>query len=114
MKDTFELYNLDVTVIGDKTTFACDHTPGLAFQVNGEDLIFVKRFSMYTLASLIPLLPAKQRNTHANDWMTSDDIISCPDPNCGARFKISRTGRTTYRHGEVTRNPLNDADKASS
>ena len=28
-------------------------------------------FSIYSLAAVLPLLPAKQRPTHANDWMTT-------------------------------------------
>jgi len=52
------------------------------------------------------LLPAKQRETHPHDWMTTDTEIACPDPHCGAIFRISRTGQTTFRHSEVTRVPL--------
>jgi hypothetical protein len=38
--------------------------------------------------------------------MTTDAEIACPDPYCGGRFRITRTGTTTFRHGEVTRVPL--------
>ena len=44
--------------------------------------------------------------TDANDWMTTDTDIACPDPNCGAVFRISRTGETVFRHGDVTAVPL--------
>ena len=30
--------------------------------------------------------------------MGTDDIITCPDPNCGARFKITRVGTRTFRY----------------
>ena len=63
-------------------------------------------FSLYALAALLPLLPAKQRPTHANDWMTTDTEIACPDPNCGARFHITRIGRRAFRHRDVTAVPL--------
>ena len=63
-------------------------------------------FSMYALAALLPLLPAKQRVTHPHDWMTTDTDIACPDPNCGARFRITRTARRSFRHSEVTAVPL--------
>ena len=56
-----------------------------------------------------PLLPAKQRVTHPNDWMTTDAEVACPDPHCGARFRITRTGLRTFRHSEVTAVPLPDA-----
>jgi uncharacterized repeat protein (TIGR04076 family) len=67
-------------------------------------------FSMYALAALLPLLPAKQRETNPNDWMTTDADIACPDPNCGARFRITRTGRRTFRHQDVTAVPLPPRD----
>ena len=56
--------------------------------------------------ALLPLIPAKQRPTAAADWMTTDALIACPDPNCGARFRISRTGLRRFRHGECTVVPL--------
>ncbi len=37
-------------------------------------------FSIYSLAALLPLLPAKQRQTDPNDWMTTDAEVACPDP----------------------------------
>jgi hypothetical protein len=44
--------------------------------------------------------------TDANDWMTTDSDVACPDPHCGARFRITRTGLRTLRHSEVTVVPL--------
>jgi uncharacterized repeat protein (TIGR04076 family) len=81
---------------------------GHAFSVEGENLIFEgnNKFSLYTIAALLPLLPAKQRETHQNDWMTSDERIACPDPNCGARFKIVRTGKHIFKHADVTKEPI--------
>lgn len=104
--DSFTLRCLEVIVEGDPKTFACDHQPGLAIRVVGEDLIFVNgRFSMYALAALLPLLPAKQREVHRNDWMGTDEIIACPDPNCKAKFRIRRegTGTSRHRHSETTK-----------
>lgn len=108
MKDTFTLYMLDVSVTGDPHTFACSHTVGHAFTAKGENIIFDElnnQFSMYALAALLPLLPAKQRPTVANDWMTSDDTIACPDPHCGAQFVITRRDQTTYQRSDVTKTP---------
>lgn len=48
--------------------------------------------------------------THENDWMTTDAEIACPDPNCGARFRITRTQKSTFRHSETTVVPLRDDD----
>lgn len=108
LDDSFTLFNLEVSVVGNPDTFVCSHTPGLAFLVVGENLVFdhTNRFSMYALAALLPLLPAKQRPTHPNDWMTTDALIACPDPHCGASFKIERAGQNTFRHTDVTKVPL--------
>ncbi len=113
-EDLFSIFDLKVDVVGDPKTFVCSHTLGEAFRVEGENLIFPAerpRFSLYSLAALLPLIPAKQRDTHPNDWMTTDAEISCPDPFCGAKFRITRTGRRSFRHAEVTRVPLRQNEK---
>lgn len=105
--DRFELFDLRVEVIAGERPMVCRHRLGHAFDVHGENLVFAHpTFSMYALAALLPLLPAKQRDTHANDWMTTDADIACPDPNCGARFRITRTGRRAFLHRDVTVVPL--------
>lgn len=106
--DAFELYDLRVEVIAGERPMVCSHREGHAFDVQGENLVFAgpSSFSLYALAALLPLLPAKQRDTHRNDWMTTDTDIACPDPNCGARFRITRTARRSFRHSEVTVVPL--------
>ncbi len=67
--------------------------------------------SIYSLAAVLPLLAAKQRPTHANDWMTSDAEIACPDPNCGSRLRITRTGLRRFSHAATTAVPLPDAGR---
>ncbi len=105
--DEFTLWNLRVEVIAGEREMVCNHRVGDYFELSGENLSFPagQTFPLYPLAALLPLLPAKQRETHPNDWMTTDSIIACPDPHCGGLFKITRTGRSTFRHGEVTRVP---------
>ena len=63
-------------------------------------------FSIYSLAALLPLLPAKQRQTHKHDWMTSDAEVACPDPNCSTRLRITRTGLRRFSHAQTTAVPL--------
>jgi uncharacterized repeat protein (TIGR04076 family) len=108
MDDGFQLYDLRVEVVATERPMVCGHRAGDWFEVHGENLHFPdgQAFSMYALAALLPLLPAKQRMTHEHDWMTTDTDIACPDPNCGARFRITRTGVRTFRHSEVTVVPL--------
>lgn len=106
--DEFTLWDLRVEVVGDVSEMVCNHQAGDYFELSGEDFTLPpgQSFPIYPLAALLPLLPAKQRDTDPNDWMTTDAEVACPDPNCGARFRITRTGRRTFRHGEVTRVPL--------
>jgi uncharacterized repeat protein (TIGR04076 family) len=103
--DGFDLYDLRVEVIGppDKQIY-CGAKIGDYFDLEGEKLILPpgQGFSIYSLAALLPLLPAKQRLTHPNDWMSTDADVACPDPNCPTRFRIKRTGIRHFRRSEVT------------
>lgn len=106
--DSFELFDLRVEVIATERAMVCSHAAGDWFEVRGENLTLPtgQAFSIYALSALLPLLPAKQRVTHPHDWMTTDTDIACPDPHCGARFRITRLGKRTFRHGDVTAVPL--------
>ncbi|MEJ2202566.1 MAG: TIGR04076 family protein [Gemmatimonadota bacterium] len=106
--EAFELYDLRVEVEEGDAPMVCNHPAGSWFEVRGENLIFPEgqTFPLYPLAAILPLLPAKQRDTHPNDWMTTDAVVACPDPYCGGRFRITRAGRRTFRHSDVTAVPL--------
>ena len=100
----FWLYDLEVeTVVADRVA-VCRHVEGERFRVEGETLVFDgdTRVSMYALAALLPLLPAKQRPTDAADWMTTDAEIACPDPHCGGRFRVKRGEKRWFSHAETT------------
>ena len=107
--DVFELYDLKVEVVSPPgQTIYCGAKPGDSFEMRGEMLHFPdgQGFSIYSLAALLPLLPAKQRKTHPNDWMSTDAEVACPDPNCPTRFRITRLGLRQFRHAETTAVPL--------
>ena len=111
--DEFTLYDLRVEVVAGDKPMVCNHAVGDYFELSGENLSMPagQTFPIYPLAALLPLLPAKQRETHPHDWMTTDMELACPDPLCGARFRITRMGKTTFRHSEVTRVPLVNGDE---
>ena len=107
--DRFELVDLRVEVVAPEgVPIQCNARVGDWFEVRGELLHFPpgQPFSMYSLAALLPLLPAKQRPTHPNDWMSTDAEVACPDPHCPTRFRITRLGRRVFSHAQTTAVPL--------
>ncbi|TPN85577.1 TIGR04076 family protein [Mesorhizobium sp. CU2] len=107
--DGFELFDLRVeAVIPDGKPIYCGAKPGDFFELKGEMLSLPagRGFSIYSIAAVLPLLAAKQRPTHQNDWMTSDAEIACPDPNCASRLRIVRLGKRRFSHAETTAVPL--------
>lgn len=108
--EEYLLYDLRIETIAhpEGKPFVCNHPVGSWFELRGENLHFPpgQPFPLYPLAALLPLLPAKQRETDASDWMTTDTIIACPDPHCGGRFQITRTGKRRFRHSETSAVPL--------
>lgn len=115
--DLFDLFDLRVEVVAGDRPMVCDHSEGEYFDVIGEMIVFPESgraaFPLFPLAALLPLLPAKQRPTHENDWMTTDAEVACPDPHCGARFRITRTGARSFSHAETTVIPLTQPDTQS-
>ena len=107
--DSFEIFDLRVEVVAPEGgPIYCGAKPGDHFELRGEMLYLPpgQGISIYSLASVLPLLAAKQRETHPNDWMTSDAEIACPDPNCGSRLRIVRLGKRRFSHADTTAVPL--------
>ena len=108
--DTFELYDLRIEVVGCQPgkKMVCNHPVGAYFEVSGENLSLPpgQTFPIYPLAALLPLIPAKQRITHENDWMSTDMDVACPDPHCGGIFRIKRVGKKVFHHSDVSAVPI--------
>lgn len=104
--DEFQLYDIKVEVVScrDGYKMVCNHQLGDHFFVSGENLSLPagQSFPLFPLAALLPLIPAKQRTTDPNDWMSTDQEVACPDPNCGGIFKIIRLDKKVFRHSDVT------------
>lgn len=106
--DGFELYDLKVEVVAPPgAKLYCSAKVGDSFELRGEVLHLPdgQGFSIYSLAAVLPLLAAKQRVTDANDWMSTDAEVACPDPGCPSRLRITRLGRRRFLHHEVTATP---------
>lgn len=103
---TFRLYDLRVEIVAVKPGLeaVCNHRLGDAFEVSGENLSIPagKTFSMYALAAVLPLLPAKQRMSDEHDWINHDEYVACPDPACEALMRITRTGIREFKLEDVT------------
>ena len=107
--DGFELYDLRVEVVAPAgARLLCGARVGDWFELRGEMLTLPpgQGFSIYSLAAVLPLLAAKQRQSEPADWMTSDAEVACPDPNCPSRLRITRIGRRRFSHAEVSAVPL--------
>jgi uncharacterized repeat protein (TIGR04076 family) len=107
MSDTFELFDLRVTIEDIRGHCTCDHEVGDWFELRSGKLSLPagRSFCLYALQSTLPLLPAKQRPLHPNDWMTTDTRVVCPDPLCGTVMRIDRTERRVLHHGDVSALP---------
>nr|WP_255643708.1 TIGR04076 family protein [Actinoplanes polyasparticus] len=59
-------------------------------------------FCVYALASVLPLLAAKQRDLPAGDRLAQDSHFICPDPEERLVMKVERTGRRTMNSEDLT------------
>jgi uncharacterized repeat protein (TIGR04076 family) len=112
LDDHFDLYDLRVEVVAPAgAKLYCGAVPGDYFELSGEMLTLPpgQGMSIYSIASVLPFLSAKQRPTDANDWMTSDAEIACPDPNCPSRLRITRLAPRRFSRAATTATPRESA-----
>ena len=57
---------------------------------------------MFALQAVLPLLPAKQRDLPAGDWLEQDSLVCCPDPEERVIMRIERIGRRRLETSELT------------
>jgi uncharacterized repeat protein (TIGR04076 family) len=100
-----ELYDLRVTVERIEGRSVCGLEVGDYFEVTESSRIRIpegKHFCMYALSAVLPLLPAKQRELAAGDWLEQDSLVCCPDPDERVVMRIERIGKRTLRTSELT------------
>ena len=103
--DSFALYDLRVTVAEIGGRSVCGLQVGDYFEVRNSSQVVIppgKHFCMFALAAVLPLLPAKQRELHENDWLTEDRLVACPDPEERLIMKIERLDPVTLRRSDLT------------
>ena len=110
--DEFSLYDLKVEVIHQEPgkPLVCKHKLGDTFFVRGSlvEIPAGQTFGLYAMLAVLPFVPARQRPTARGDWMSSDSVIGCTDPHCGAGFRMTRLETKTYNRAAHTVVPLTD------
>jgi uncharacterized repeat protein (TIGR04076 family) len=105
MSREFELYDLRVTIERIEGRSVCGLQVGDYFELTESNRVRIpagKHFCMYALGSVLPLLAAKQRQLAANDWLESDSLVACPDPDERLIMRIERTARRTMNSDDLT------------
>ncbi len=100
-----ELFDLRVTVESIEGRSVCGLAVGDWFElVNSSELRLPdgKHFCIFALQSVLPLLPAKQRQLPANDWIERDSLVCCPDPEERVIMRIERIGRRSLDSSGLT------------
>jgi uncharacterized repeat protein (TIGR04076 family) len=105
MTDTFELYDLRVTVVEIQGRSVCGLSVGDYFELTESSRLRLppgQHFCIYALQSVLPLLPARQRALDAADWMSRDTLVACPDPDERLIMKIERIGKQRLNTDDLT------------
>lgn len=100
-----ELYDIRVTVERIEGRSVCGLQEGDYFEVTDSNELHLPdggHFCIYALQSVLPLIPAKQRQLPANDWLEQDSLVACPDPDERVIMRIERTGTRRLRTGDLT------------
>jgi uncharacterized repeat protein (TIGR04076 family) len=99
------LFDLRVTVERIEGRSVCGLEVGDYFEVTESSRIRIpvgRHFCIYALQSVLPLLPAKQRQLPQSDWLEQDSLVCCPDPDERVVMRIERIGERTLRTEELT------------
>lgn len=100
-----EIYDLRVSVESIGGRSVCGLVPGDYFEVTNSAELRIpegKHFCMYAIASVLSLLPAKQRKMASDDWLEQDSLVACPDPEEKLVMKIERIGLVKLDASDLT------------
>jgi uncharacterized repeat protein (TIGR04076 family) len=90
-----KLHDLRVTVERIEGRSVCGLAVGDFFEVTESSRLRIpagRHFCMYALAAVLPLLAAKQRQLPADDWLETESLVCCPDPEERLVMRIERVG----------------------
>jgi uncharacterized repeat protein (TIGR04076 family) len=100
-----ELYDLRVVVESIEGRPVCGLSVGDYVELTESSRLRIpagRHFCLYALAAVLPLLPAKQRQLPESDWLESDCLVACPDPEERLIMRITRTARRSLRAADLT------------
>ncbi|MGO9658489.1 MAG: TIGR04076 family protein [Acidimicrobiales bacterium] len=100
-----ELWDLRVTVDSIEGRSVCGLSVGDYFEVTQSSHLTVppgRHFCIYALAAVLPLLPAKQRALAEDDWLETEALVCCPDPDERLVMRVERLGRASFGPQELT------------
>lgn len=100
-----ELFDLRVTVERIEGRSVCGMRPGDYFELLRSSEVHIpagRHFCVFALQAVLPLLPAKQRQLPAADWLERDTLVCCPDPDERLIMRIERIARRRMDSAELT------------
>ena len=101
----FKIYDLRVTVHEIRGRSVCGMQVGDYFELIESSKLIIpqgKHFCIYALGAVLPLLPAKQRQMDEADWLESDILVACPDPEEQMIMRIERIRERSMDSGDLT------------
>jgi uncharacterized repeat protein (TIGR04076 family) len=101
----FKLYDLRVTVERIEGRSVCGLNVGDYFELTESSRLRIppgQHFCIFALGAIMPLLAAKQRQLSENDWLASDMLVACPDPDERLIMRIERLEERTLDRDELT------------
>ena len=104
-QDVTELADLRVVVERIEGRSVCGMAVGDYLEVTRSSQVRIpegRHFCLYALASLLPLLPAKQRALAPGDWLAQDCHVACPDPEERLVMRVERLGTSRIPTSELT------------
>jgi uncharacterized repeat protein (TIGR04076 family) len=99
------LYDLRVTVERIEGRSVCGLRVGDFFELTESCRLRIPEghhFCLYALQAVLPLLPAKQRRLPEEDWLETDSLVCCPDPDERVVMRIERIAERTLDADELT------------
>lgn len=102
---SFSLFDIRVTVDRIEGRSVCGLEVGDYFEVTESSRLRIppdRHFCIYALSAVLPLIPAKQRQLAANDWLEQETLVACPDAEERVIMRIERIRERTLRTEDLT------------